>query len=137
MIGFCHPLWLPLPHTYIPQHLTKFNILLQSNLFQIAADIPWEDLGDGVERQLFGYDDKLMLVKVKFETGAIGQLHQHLHSQASFVESGVFELTIGDEKRVLKTGDGYYVPPHILHGCVCIEAGVLVDSFSPHREDFV
>ena len=109
----------------------------QSEYFQVETEIAWEDLGSGVQRQLFGYDDKLMLVKVKFETGAIGSLHQHLHSQASYVESGVFELTIGDQKRTLKAGDGYYVPPHVLHGALCLQAGTLIDSFSPHRQDFL
>lgn len=109
----------------------------KSGLFQIASEIPWQELGAGVQRQVLGYDEVLMLVKVRFETGAIGQLHQHLHSQASFVESGVFELTIGDDRKILKAGDGYYVPPHILHGCLCLQAGVLIDSFSPYREDFV
>ena len=81
--------------------------------------------------------DSYLLVNwhLKFETGAVGTLHQHFHSQASYVESGVFELIIGDEKKVLNAGDGYYVPPHILHGAFCLEAGVLIDSFSPHRED--
>ena len=109
----------------------------QSNLFQIETEIPWQDLGSGVQRKIFGYDDKLMLVKVKFVAGAIGQLHEHMHSQASFVESGVFELTIGEKKKILKAGDGYYVPPHVIHGAICLEAGVLIDSFSPIREDFV
>ena len=107
----------------------------QSDLFQTAT--PWQDLGAGVQRQLLGYDDKLMLVKVKFETGAIGRLHEHPHSQASYIESGIFELTIGDKKQILKAGDGYYVPPHMLHGAVCLEAGVLIDSFSPYRADFM
>jgi quercetin dioxygenase-like cupin family protein len=111
--------------------------LYQSGFFQIESEIPWQDLGGGVQRKVFGFDDKLMLVKVKFETGAIGAVHQHLHSQASFVESGVFELTIGEEKKILKAGDGYYVPPRILHGALCLEAGVLIDSFSPYREDFL
>ncbi|MEO5998749.1 MAG: cupin domain-containing protein [Chitinophagaceae bacterium] len=109
----------------------------QSNLFQIESEIPWQDLGAGVQRQLFGYDDKIMLVKVKFETGSIGQLHKHTHSQASFVESGVFELTIGEEKKTLKAGDGYYAPPHVVHGALCLEAGVLIDTFSPKRDDFM
>ena len=109
----------------------------QTNLFQIETEIPWQDLGSGVQRKLFGYDDNLMLVKVKFEAGAVGTMHQHLHSQASYVESGVFELTIGNEKKTLHAGDGYYVPPHILHGAVCLKTGVLVDSFSPMREDFL
>jgi len=53
------------------------------------------------------------------------------------VESGKFELTIGRKKKVLKAGDGYYVAPDELHGCVCLEEGVLIDIFSPHRADFL
>lgn len=110
---------------------------MQSNLFQIDAETPWEDLGNGIQRQVYGYDDKIMLVKAKFETGAVGTLHEHYHSQVTYVESGVFEMTIGDEKKVITKGDGYYVPPHAIHGCVCLEPGTLIDVFSPHREDFI
>ena len=46
-------------------------------------------------------------------------------------------MTVGDEKKIIRTGDGYYVKPHTIHGCVCIEPGVLIDVFSPHREDFL
>jgi quercetin dioxygenase-like cupin family protein len=113
------------------------NTTLQSTIFQNNKEIPWEDASSGIKRQVFGYDDNVMLVKVKFEKGAIGTLHQHPHTQVSYVESGEFELTIGEEKKVLKTGDGFYVPPNTLHGSVCIKPGVLMDVFSPLREDFL
>lgn len=111
--------------------------MIQSNLFQIEKEIPWEKAGEGIERQVYGYDDQIMLVKAKFEAGAIGTLHQHPHVQVTYVESGVFEMTIGEEKKTIKKGDGYYVPPHVIHGCVCVEPGILIDVFSPHREDFL
>lgn len=111
--------------------------MLESKVFQIASEIEWQDLGNGIQRQLFGYDDRVMMVKVKFEQGAIGVLHQHHHTQITYVESGVFETTIGDEKTRLKQGDGFYAPSNVIHGVVCIEPGVLVDTFSPHREDFL
>jgi quercetin dioxygenase-like cupin family protein len=111
--------------------------MLQSKEFQFENDTPWQDLGNGIHRQIYGYDDKIMLVKARFEAGAVGTLHEHYHSQVTYVESGVFEMTIGDEKKIIKKGDGYYVPPHVVHGCVCIEPGLLVDVFSPHREDFI
>lgn len=110
---------------------------IQSNVFQTGKDIPWEDASPGIKRQMFGYDDRIMLVKVKFEKGAIGAVHKHHHSQVSYVESGEFELTIGEEKKVLKTGDGFFVPSNMLHGSVCLEPGVLIDVFSPQREDFL
>lgn len=108
-----------------------------SKEFQFENEITWEDVGNGVKRQVFGYDNKVMLVKAQFEKGGIGLLHQHPHSQVTYVESGEFEMTIGEEKKIIKKGDGYYVPPNIIHGCICLEAGMLVDAFSPCREDFL
>ncbi|TDQ11620.1 cupin domain-containing protein [Pedobacter metabolipauper] len=110
---------------------------MQSDLFQIERETPWEDLGNGIQRQIFGYDERIMLVKAKFETGAVGVLHEHHNTQVTYVDSGIFEMTIGVETKILKKGDGYYVPPHVIHGCVCLEAGTLIDSFTPHREDFI
>ena len=83
------------------------------------------------------YDGQLMMVKVKFDKGAVGSMPEHYHSQATYVVSGKFELTIGDKKEILSAGDGYYVAPDELHGCVCLEAGILIDTFSPVRADFL
>jgi quercetin dioxygenase-like cupin family protein len=111
--------------------------MAQSSIFQIENDIEWEVPAEKIKRQVFGYDDKIMLVKAQFDTGGVGSLHQHPHSQVTYVESGVFEMQIGVEKKIIKKGDGYYVPPNVIHGCVCLEAGMLIDVFSPLREDFL
>ena len=108
-----------------------------STKFQLESEMKWQDAGPGIQRQIMAYDGQLMMVKVKFETGAIGTPHTHYHSQATFVASGRFLLTIGDEQRELSAGDGYYVEPDLLHGCECLEAGVLIDTFSPMRQDFL
>jgi quercetin dioxygenase-like cupin family protein len=110
---------------------------MQSKEFQFENEVAWEDVGNGITRQIYGYDDKIMLVKAKFVQGGVGSLHSHHHSQVTYVDSGVFEMSIGDEKKIIRKGDGYYVPPHVVHGCVCIEEGMLIDVFSPHREDFL
>ena len=109
----------------------------RSDVFQIASEIAWQQTAPGIERQIMAYDGPLMMVKVKFETGAVGTPHTHYHSQATYVASGRFELTIGDRKQVLEAGDGYYVEPDVEHGCVCLEAGILIDTFSPMRQDFL
>jgi quercetin dioxygenase-like cupin family protein len=109
----------------------------QSNQFLFESSLPWEDLGDGVRRQIYGYNDKIMMVKVDFNKGSIGTPHQHPHTQSTYVVSGEFEVTIGQEKMVLKQGDGFLAPPDTVHGVVCREAGALLDVFSPVREDFL
>ncbi len=106
-------------------------------VFIESRDIPWEQMVEGVKRKIMAYDDKLMVVRVSFDKGGVGNLHQHYHSQITHVESGIFEVEIGDEKKVLTTGDAFYIPPNIMHGAVCLEAGVLIDVFSPMREDFI
>ena len=108
-----------------------------SDVWQIGAEMEWETVGEGVKRQIMGYDKNLMLVKVDFQKGSVGTMHAHPHSQATYVVSGKFELTIGDEKKVITAGDGYYVAPDVWHGCVCLEPGILIDTFSPMREDFL
>ena len=47
------------------------------------------------------------------------------------------EVEINGGKKILKAGDAFYIPPNVLHGAVCMEPGVLIDIFSPMREDFI
>ena len=105
--------------------------------FIVDSEIPWQDLGGGLKRKIMSYDPTMMMVKIDFQKGGIGAPHKHVHTQMSYVESGVFEVTIGDKKQTLKKGDGYYIPSNVMHGAVCLEAGVLIDMFTPMREDFV
>ena len=109
----------------------------KSAAFVYAKDVKWENPAPGVRRQVMAYDGQIMLVKVCFEKGAVGTVHEHYHSQATYVVSGQFELQIGDEKKVLSAGDAYYIEPDQLHGCVCLEDGILIDVFSPMRADFL
>ena len=109
----------------------------RSETFQIGSELPWEKVGEGLTRQIMGYDGQLMAVKVHFDTGAVASLHEHYHSQVTYVVSGKFELTIGDEKKVIGAGDGYYIEPDLIHGCKCLEEGILIDMFSPVRADFL
>ena len=53
------------------------------------------------------------------------------------VESGVFDITISGRTERLKAGDGFLVPANELHSAVAVEAGVLLDTFAPMREDFL
>lgn len=108
----------------------------QSRPFFIAADEKVYNADKGITRQFVGYDNSIMMVKVMFEKGAIGYQHAHVHAQTTYVVSGKFEMTIGDETKILEAGDGFYTEPNIMHGCTCLEAGILIDVFSPIREDF-
>lgn len=108
-----------------------------SPLFVHGTEAAWDDAGPGVRRQVLTWSEGLMLVRVAFEDGAIGPPHAHPHLQSCYVESGVFEVTIGGETRLLRAGDSFTVPSGVLHGAKAVSGGVLVDVFTPFREDFV
>jgi quercetin dioxygenase-like cupin family protein len=110
---------------------------MEQNVFIENEGIKWEAVNEKVKRKIMAYDKDLMVVKVEFEKGGIGSLHQHRHSQITHVQSGAFEVQINGDKKILKEGDAFYIPPHIIHGAVCLEKGILIDVFSPMREDFL
>lgn len=101
------------------------------------SQIPVEKVAPGMTRQIMGYDSDLMLVRVNFKKGAIGYKHSHRHQQVTYVESGVFEVEIDSKKEILKQGDAFVIPSNVEHGAVCLNEGILIDTFSPMREDFI
>ncbi len=109
----------------------------ESDVFFKTEETEWEQADTGITRQIVAHNSDLMVVSVKFEKGAIGTVHDHIHTQGSYVVSGKFEITINGKSEILEAGDGFYVPPHAPHGAKCLEAGILIDSFNPAREDFL
>jgi len=112
-------------------------MITKSKNFIIGSEVTVENLGEGVSRQILGYDGQLMMVKVSFEQGSIGSVHEHFHSQCTYVISGTFEVRVKGEKKILVAGDGFYAEPDAEHGVVCIKKGILLDTFSPIRLDFL
>lgn len=112
-------------------------IVNKEQLFVEFERIAWEDRGGGVRRKVMAYGDELMGVYVEFKRHAIGALHSHPHVQISYIQSGSFNVHIGAESRVLGAGDFYYIPPHVVHGVEALDDSILIDVFTPMREDFV
>ncbi len=108
-----------------------------SEKYILTEGIEWEALGGGVSRKMLGYDNQIMMVLVKFEKGALGSPHSHFHTQATYCAEGKFEFEIDGVKQIVNAGDGVYIEPNLVHSAVCLEAGILIDTFSPVREDFL
>ena len=103
----------------------------------IHGDRPLIDLGGGTTRRILTWNEDLMAVEVAFETGSVGSVHTHPHTQCSYVLSGKFSYSVEGEAVELNPGDSITVPSGLPHGTVCLEKGVLLDVFTPMREDFL
>ncbi len=110
---------------------------MKSTNFILENQTLWEHPAKGIKRQIMGFNEDIMLVKVFFEKGAVGTPHEHFHTQTTYVASGVFEIEIKGEKKLLRQGDGFFVEADAYHGALCIEEGILIDVFTPMRADFL
>ena len=107
---------------------------------RLASQLQTVIVKPGLQRQVLCYTKELMLVKVMFGEEMVGQrppLHSHPHSQSSYVMSGKFEFHYGDKVQILCAGDSFCVGPDVPHEAYCLEPGVIIDGFSPVREDFL
>ncbi len=100
------------------------------------ADIPATAVSQQIKRRLIS-GEKLMMVQVTFEKGAISAVHRHPHEQMTALVSGALEFEIEGQKRVVRAGEVVYLPSNVPHGVVALEETVILDVFSPPREDFL
>ena len=80
------------------------NMIKATKEFFFKEDMEWEQVDPLLRRQIHGYDDKIMLVIAEFKEGGVGQMHNHHHSQVTYVASGEFEMTIVIQSATSKIG---------------------------------
>lgn len=93
--------------------------------------------GERVSRKILGAAGKLMMVEVSFDKGAVGAPHSHPHEQMTCVLKGSFDIDMGGEKGRVRQGDVFYAAPDVVHSVRALEESVLLDVFTPQREDFL
>ena len=101
------------------------------------AAIPSEQIADGIERQMV-VGQKLMICRLKIQPRVVTAVHAHEHEQMTIVESGRVLYIVDGVERVCSPGDILHFPPNVPHGATMLdEEVVLVDIFTPRREDFL
>ena len=107
-------------------------------MFGLSNETQAVVLDDKVSRKVLLHQNSMMLVEFTFKKGGIGQLHNHKdHEQIGYIVKGVFEVTVGDKTKTLSCGDSYYAARNEIHGVVALEDGVIVDTFTPIRKEFL
>lgn len=97
-----------------------------------------KQLEDKVSRKILGMGGSLMMVEVTFKKGGVGEVHAHEgHEQVSYIVKGSFEVTVGTEKQLVTAGDSFYAGLNVPHGVIALEDSVILDVFTPIREDFL
>ncbi len=104
---------------------------------QANQEAPFQ-VNEGMQRRLLSYGGSLMMAQFSFEAGAAAAWHSHPHEQISYVVSGEIDYCVeGQEPKRLTAGASFYVPPNVTHRVVAYVASVLVDTFTPMRDEFI
>jgi quercetin dioxygenase-like cupin family protein len=99
--------------------------------------IPSERVAEGIQRQMV-VGEKLMICRLILQPRVVTAVHTHEHEQVTMVERGRVLYIVDGVERVCSAGDVLHFPPHLPHGATMLdEEVVLVDVFTPRREDFL
>ena len=99
--------------------------------------IPVEQVAKGIRRQMV-VGENVMVCRFTFDPFVVTDVHTHPHEQMTLVVQGKVRFTIDGLTVIAAPGDVLHFPPHTRHGATMLdEEVVLVDIFSPIREDFL
>jgi len=104
--------------------------------FTTLASVPAKEIFGGAIRGHYAHLEKLTLGEVHLAPGTVLPMHSHPHEQVTYVISGRFEFTVGDQTTVLEPGMIAMIPGGVMHGGKTLTACRALDVFTPVREDY-
>jgi quercetin dioxygenase-like cupin family protein len=91
----------------------------------------------GLKRRVLAYNDKLFLAEHEMVKGWRGKVHSHPHEQIVYVVHGHLKITCQGRMVDVRTGDTFVVRGGAEHGASAMEDSLVIDVFTPCREDYI
>lgn len=101
-----------------------------------AADVEAVEMVPGVWRRTLSWGERLMVVQTTLEEGAVVPAHRHPHEQITYVVEGELSMEVEGQTHVLRAGASLLFPPNVEHGATALTRTIVLDTFSPPREDY-
>jgi quercetin dioxygenase-like cupin family protein len=95
------------------------------------------ELLPGVTLRTLAHGERTLLAEVRLACGAVIPEHRHPQEQTGYLVSGRLEFSIEGAKLVAEPGSSWSLPPELPHGASALEDSVVVEVFSPVREDYL
>jgi quercetin dioxygenase-like cupin family protein len=91
----------------------------------------------GLTRRVLAYNDKLFLAEHQMVKGWVGAMHSHPHDQVVYMVRGHLKVNCLGKTFELRAGDTFVVRGGVQHGASAIEESLVIDVFTPCREDYI
>src|SRR5271157_4396885 len=95
-----------------------------------------EQLNPNVARKVI-HGANMTIARLDIRKGAVVPTHSHVHEQIATVEKGALKFLIEGCEQIVGAGQSIAIPPHAAHGVEALEDSLVVDVFSPAREDWI
>lgn len=91
----------------------------------------------GVNLDSLAVGEKSMVTKMNYVAGNYATEHTHPHEQCGYIISGRYLMTVEKEEFILEAGDSYAIPGNVPHSFKVLQAGEVIDVFTPQRKDYL
>ena len=92
---------------------------------------------EGVELTTLVHGEKTLMGQFKIAKGAAIPAHSHPHEQTGIMVIGKLRFNIDGQVVDMETGDSWCLPGGVEHSAEALEDSVVVEVFSPVREDYL
>ena len=106
-------------------------------MFQKNGEGSYRQLLEGVHLKTVAYGEQTLMGRFRLARGAVIPPHAHPHEQIGTLISGRMRFMIGGETISAEAGDSWCIPGSVEHGVIVEEDSVVVEVFSPVREDYL
>ena len=97
----------------------------------------WITMVPGIRRQTVAAGEQMMQMLVVLDAGSHLPEHQHPHEQLTHVLHGRLHLMVAGIPHELVPGQSLCIPGATLHAADALEDTLVIDTFSPPREDLL
>jgi len=101
-----------------------------------VRDVEPVEMAPGIRRRTLAYGERLMVTQFLISRGTELARHAHPHEQVSYILSGELQMQVGGESYHLDAGDSVLLPGGMEHSALALQDVVVIDTFSPPREEY-
>jgi quercetin dioxygenase-like cupin family protein len=97
----------------------------------------WIDIAPGIRRRTITHGTSMYQMVAKLEAGSRMPEHKHSQEQIVHILEGRMKLIVSGVPHELKRGESFYLAGNVPHGVETIEDTLVLDTFSPPRDDYL
>ncbi len=106
-------------------------------MFRRWSETKTRILAEGVEQRTLTYGERMLMSAFELKKGAKVDTHSHPHEQIGYLIKGKLKFVVDNEEIIAQTGDSWCIPSGVEHSAEALEKSLIVEVFSPPREDFM